>query len=263
MFTMKDIVLDTTANYSVINYRRTLTDLINPLNLPEDERPRERLFRNGPDVMSDRELLAIILNSGIPGKNVNEVANDLLKCLDQSKSIPSIEELSKLRGIGKSKACTIAAMLEFGRRRWGPVGIKILVPDDAYRAIRHYADRRQERFLSISLNGAHEIIAVRIVTAGLIDKTIVHPREVFSDPLSDRATAVIVAHNHPSGQMMRSPEDDEITRRLQKASKILGIRFLDHLIFSEDSYISYQKEGIIHGNIHTISKFNDHIPEKP
>ncbi len=124
-----------------------------------------------------------------------------------------------------------------------PAGTKILEPNDAYHAVRHYADRRQERFICLSLNGAHEIIAARIVTMGLIDKTIVHPREVFSDPISDRASAVIVAHNHPSGQMIPSEEDDEITLRLQKAAKILGINFLDHLIFSEDSYISYRKSG--------------------
>lgn len=243
---MKDKVYDMTTDYPAINYSRKTTGMINPRELPENERPRERLFRDGPASLSDHELLAIILNSGIPGKNVNEVASDLLKWLDQLNSIPLAADLAHMKGIGKSKACTIAAVLEFGRRRWGPAGMRILLPEDAYHAVRHYADRRQERFLTISLNGAHEIIAVRVVTAGLVDKTIVHPREVFSDPLSDRASAIIVAHNHPSGQMIASTEDDEITIRLQEAAKILGIRFLDHLIFSANSYFSYRKEGKIH-----------------
>jgi DNA repair protein RadC len=256
---MKDNVFESAENYSVIRYNRKLTDLINPLELPKDERPRERLFLNGPESLSDQELLAIILNSGIPGKHVNEIANDLLEQLDQLNSIPSVKDLSHLKGIGKSKACTIAAVLEFGRRRWGPSGIKILLPDDAYRAVRHYADRRQERFLCISLNGAHEIIAVRVVTAGLVDKTIVHPREVFSDPLSDRASAVIVAHNHPSGQMISSIEDDDITMRLQKAAHILGIKFLDHLIFSEDSFISYRKEGKMHSSFNMNSDLDEEL----
>jgi DNA repair protein RadC len=256
---MKDKVYDTKMDYPAIKYSRKLIDLINPLELPKDERPRERLLRNGPESMSDQELLAIILNSGIPGKNVNEIANDLLKALDQTNSIPPIKDLSKLKGIGKSKACTIAAVMEFGRRRWGPAGMRVLVPEDAYRAVRHYADRRQERFLCISLNGAHEIIAVRVVTMGLVDKTIVHPREVFSDPLADRASAIIVAHNHPSGQMLPSSEDDEITIRLQHAAKILGIRFMDHLIFSEDSFISYRKEGRMHPHLDFISDIDEEL----
>jgi DNA repair protein RadC len=254
---MKDTVCDRLKNYSEIQYRRKSIDLINPLELPKDERPRERLLRNGPASMSDQELLAIILNAGVRGKNVNEVARDLLAQIDFMKAIPPVKDLAQLKGIGKSKACTIAAVLEFGRRRWGPAGIKITVPEDAYRAVRHYADRRQERFLSISLNGAHEIIAVRVVTMGLVDKTIVHPREVFADPLSDRASAVIVAHNHPSGQMIASPEDDEITFRLKKAALILGINFLDHIIFSEDSYISYRKEGRMNTDFHLDSEFED------
>ncbi len=216
--------------------------MINPLELPKDKRPRERLFKNGAESMSDQELLAIILNSGIPGKNVNEIATDLLKLIHRPECVPSVKDLSRLKGIGKSKACTITAMLEFGRRRWGPRGLKIMKPEDAYLAVRHYADRRQERFICISLNGAHEILAIRVVTAGLVDKTIVHPREVFSDPIADRASAVIVAHNHPSGQMIPSSEDDEITMRLQDAADILGIHLLDHLIFSENSYISYSKD---------------------
>jgi DNA repair protein RadC len=240
---MKDIVFDTTTHYPEIRYGRKSMDLVHPLKLPKDARPRERLLRYGPESISDQELLAIILNSGIPGKNVNEIANDLLEKIDTIQSIPSVKDLSRLEGIGKAKACTIAAVLEFGRRRWGPSGTKIVVPEDAYLAVRHYADRRQERFLTISLNGAHEIIAVRVVTMGLVDKTIVHPREVFSDPLSDRASAVIVAHNHPSGQMIPSSEDDEITIRLHDAADILGINFLDHIIFSEDTFISYRKLG--------------------
>lgn len=244
---MKDNVFDTTVHYPAeVTYSRKSKKMINPRQLPKEERPRERLFKNGPSSMSDEDLLAIILNSGIPGKNVSEVARDLLAYLDDADFIPSIKEVSRLKGIGKSKACTIAAVLEFGRRCWGPVGIKVTNPDDAYRTVRHYADRCQEKFICISLNGAHEIIRVRIVTMGLVNKTIVHPREVFADPLQDRASAVIVAHNHPSGQMIASEEDDEITQRLQDAAQILGIHFLDHLIFSENAYISYRKKGRLH-----------------
>jgi DNA repair protein RadC len=109
--------------------------------------------------------------------------------------------------------------------------------------VRHYADRKQECFISLSLNGAHEVLAVRIVTIGLVNKTIVHPREVFADLIQDRAAAFCVAHNHPSGQLESSPEDAEITERLQAAARIIGLYFLDHIIFSQTSYWSFVENG--------------------
>jgi DNA repair protein RadC len=205
------------------------------------QRPRERLCREGPEALSDHELLAILLNTGIRGKNVNALARELLEYLDREKGIPPVKELVRLTGLGSSKASAVAAMLEFGRRRWGFSGTRIKNPSDIYAIIRHHADRRQERFICLSLNGAHEVLAERIVTIGLVNRTIVHPREVYADPLLDRASAVVVAHNHPSGQMEPSVEDDEITARLKAAADILGLHFLDHLIFSEDAYYSYNQ----------------------
>jgi DNA repair protein RadC len=214
-----------------------------PRSLPPDEHPREKLLTNGPAALSDRELLVILLNAGIQGKNVNVLAKELLERLDQEKGIPSVQELSRMAGVGQTKACSMVAMLEFGRRRWGATGTRITHPQDVYNLIRHHADRKQERFICLSLNGAHEALAIRIVTIGLVNRTIVHPREVFADPIWDRAVAVIVAHNHPSGQLAPSPEDDEITLRLKTAGEILGLHFLDHLIFSDASYFSYRQSG--------------------
>jgi DNA repair protein RadC len=134
-------------------------------------------------------------------------------------------------------------MLEFGRRRYGSFSTRIKQPADIFTLVRHYADRKQERFISLSLNGAHEVIAVRIVTIGLVNKTIVHPREVFADLIQDRAAAFCVAHNHPSGQLESSPEDDEITERLQSAAEILGLHFVDHIIFSQTNWWSYKMNG--------------------
>jgi DNA repair protein RadC len=132
-------------------------------------------------------------------------------------------------------------MLEFGRRRWGITGTRIRVPQDIYALVRHYANRKQERFISVSLNGAHEVLAVRVVTMGLVNRTIVHPREIYADPIADRCCAVCVCHNHPSGDLDPSPEDDEVTYSLQGAAKILGINFLDHIIFSEHNFFSYRQ----------------------
>jgi len=211
--------------------------------VPFDEQPREKLKIRGPASLSDSELLTILLNTGIRGKNVKALAKDLLGLLDKNKDIPSIREISRLSGIGLSKACAVAAMLEFGRRRYGAFSARIKEPADIFTLIRHYADRKQERFISLSLNGAHEVLAVRIVTIGLLNKTIVHPREVFADLIQDRAAAFCVAHNHPSGQLESSAEDDEITARLQSAARILGLHFVDHIIFSETSWWSFRENG--------------------
>jgi len=212
-------------------------------DVPFDERPREKLKSHGPAALSDWELLAILLNTGIQGKDVKALAEDLLGLLDKNKDIPSIREISRLPGIGQSKACAVAAMLEFGRRRYGSFSARIKQPVDIFTLVRHYADRKQERFISLSLNGAHEVLAVRIVTIGLVNKTIVHPREVFADLIQDRAAAFCVAHNHPSGQIQSSPEDEEITERLQSAAHILGLHFVDHIIFSETTWWSFRENG--------------------
>ena len=212
-------------------------------DLPADLKPREKLEASGHASLSDKELLAILLNTGIKGKNVFRLAGDLLKLLDRSKDIPSIKDISRLSGLGKAKACAVAAMLEFGRRRYGSCSAQIKTPSDIFTLVRHYADRKQERFISLSLNGANEVLAVRVVTIGLVNRTIVHPREVFADLIQDRAAAFCVAHNHPSGQLEGSPEDTEITERLQSAAQILGLHFVDHIIFSQTSWWSYRENG--------------------
>jgi DNA repair protein RadC len=212
-------------------------------NIYPEDRPRERLLHNGPAALSDHELLAILLNTGIKGKNVTMLAKELLERLDQDKGIPPVQELARIGGMGESKASAVVAMLEFGRRRWGSTGLKINHPSDIYNIVRHHADRKQERFLCLTLNGAHEVLEVRVVTIGLVNRTIVHPREVFADAIHDRAAAVIVAHNHPSGKLAPSTEEDEITSRLQAAADVLGIRFLDHLIFTSAVWFSYRQSG--------------------
>jgi DNA repair protein RadC len=212
-------------------------------NVPAGERPRERLKSLGPGALSDQELLSILLNTGVRGKNVSLLAAELLDRLEEYQDIPSIKDLAGLTGLGESKASAIVAMLEFGRRRWGVAGLKVKHPSDVYNLVRHYANRKQERFICISLNGAHEVLAIRVVTVGLVNRTIVHPREVFADPLSDRSCAVCVCHNHPSGDIKPSLEDDTVTYNLKRAAEVLGIHFLDHIVFSETAFFSYRQAG--------------------
>jgi len=214
-----------------------------PMQMPSEDRPRERLANRGPQALSNAELLAVVLNTGTKGKNVGELARELAALLERGLEIPSAREMALMTGMGRAKAAAVAAMLEFGRRRWGAAGCKVRGPSDAFALVRHHADKRQERFVAVSLNGACEALAVRVVTVGLVDRTIVHPREVFADMLQDRASSFIVAHNHPTGRLAPSGDDDDVTLRLAKASHCLGLRFLDHLVFSHGDFYSYRRAG--------------------
>jgi DNA repair protein RadC len=213
--------------------------------MPVKNRPRERLIVHGPAFLSDRELMAILIGSGIKGKGVGALADEVLCLIDANGSMPTIETLRGISGLGLARASVITAAFEFSRRILCPGHHKISFPRDVLPLVRHYADRKQEHFLCISLNGAHEVIAIRVVSVGLVNRTVVHPREVFADPLGDRAAAVVCAHNHPSGNIMPSPEDREVTGLLKNASKILCIELLDHVIFSQRGYYSFQENGML------------------
>lgn len=212
-------------------------------NLPEKDRPREKLQQKGAESLSDVELMAILLGSGTKGHDVMKVSGRILKVLDGNPNQLSLEELQKIEGVGLAKATLIAAALEFARRRIRPEGLRISTPADVLPLIQHYADRKQEHFICISINGANEVIKSRIVSVGLVNKTQVHPREVFADPITDRASAIIVAHNHPAGSLEPSSEDKEITVQLKSAGETLGIRLLDHIIFNHKGYYSFLENG--------------------
>lgn len=212
-------------------------------DMSKHDRPRERLLQKGAEALSDHELLAILLGSGTKKYDVMNVAERVLKTIDGNDGNPTLEELQKTEGIGLAKATLIAAALEFARRRIRPEGLRISFPADCLPLIRHYADRKQEHFICISINGANEVIKSRVVSVGLVNKTQVHPREVFADPITDRASAIIVAHNHPAGSLSASNEDIEITKQLKSAGDTLGIRLLDHIIFNHKGYYSFLEKG--------------------
>ena len=212
-------------------------------DIPELERPREKLQQKGPKALSDLELLAVLLGSGTKSHDVMTLAGRILKVLDKENAEPGVKDLQKIDGVGPAKAALIAAALEFARRRIRPEGFKVTFPPDVLPLIQNYADRKQEHFICISLNGANEVINTRVVSVGLVNKTQVHPREVFADPITDRASAVIVAHNHPAGGLTPSREDIQITTRLKDAGEILGIKLLDHIIFNHKGYYSFLEKG--------------------
>lgn len=207
-------------------------------DLPRNERPREKLLEKGAGFLSDRELLAVILGKGTQKDDVLSLSKKIVTIIDEKGLGFSAKDLMDLDGIGEAKATAIAAAFEFVRRRVKPEGLKIKFPADILPLIQHYGDRKQEHFLSVSLNGANEVMNVRVVSMGLVNKTPVHPREVFADIIAERASAVIVAHNHPSGDLTPSAEDLKITKQLKEAASILGLSVLDHLIFSAKGYYS-------------------------
>ena len=212
-------------------------------DIPKSDRPREKLQLKGAESLSDLELLAVLLGSGTKKHDVMALASRILKVVDQSGGMADVNTLQQIEGVGSAKAALIAAALEFARRRIRPEGTKISSPADVLPLISHFADRKQEHFICLSLNGANEVIISRVVSVGLVNKTQVHPREVFADPITDRASSIIVAHNHPAGTLAPSKEDIEITRQLKSAGKTLGIRLLDHIIFNHKGFFSFQENG--------------------
>ena len=211
--------------------------------IPEADRPREKLLRKGASALSDQELLAVLLGKGTPGMDVMTLAGKLTRLIDEKGLKVSPEDLTQFEGVGDAKATLILAAMEFTRRRIKPESAKIETPADLLPHLRHYADRKQEHFLCATINGANEILNIRVVSIGLIDRSPVHPREVFADALSDRASAVIVAHNHPSGGLEPSPGDINITAQLKSAGAIVGIDLLDHIIFNRTAYFSFLEDG--------------------
>ena len=209
------------------------------------DRPREKLLEKGARTLSDAELLAVLLGKGSARLDVLSLAGKVVPEIDKKGFRLSVKDLIGFDGIGPARAALVAASLEFARRRLRPARRKISEPADVMPLVTHWADRPQEHFLVLSLNGAHEVLRLRVISQGILDRTIVHPREVFVDPLSDRAAAIVCAHNHPSGNTDPSPEDRELTRRLKDSGELLGIPLLDHVIFTQNGYYSFLEKGMI------------------
>ncbi len=213
-------------------------------DMPKNMRPRERMQERGPLGISDLELLCILLGSGGKNRPVQDLAMEILEVIDlKGKKGVTPKDLEGIVGLGPAKAATICACLEFGRRMTYTRRKTLNDPYSIFECIRHYGSRQQEHFLCVVLNGAHELMGINVVSIGLVNKTLVHPREIFAEPLKERATAVVLAHNHPSGNLEPSDDDIATTLRIRKAGALLGIEVLDHIVFSEDSYRSMVESG--------------------
>jgi DNA repair protein RadC len=213
--------------------------------IPASDRPREKLLRKGARALSDQELLAVLLGKGTLGMDVMTLAGKLARLIDEKGLEVQADHLTQFEGVGDAKSALLLAAIEFARRRIKPEGIKIETPADLLPQIRNYADRKQEHFLCATINGANEVMNVRVVSIGLIDRSPVHPREVFADAISDRACAIIVAHNHPNGTLEPSSNDLDVTKQLKGAGEVVGINLLDHIIFNRSSYFSLLENGLL------------------
>jgi DNA repair protein RadC len=220
-------------------------------DLPVTERPRERLQQYGEETLSTQELLAVLLGRGIAGESVTVTVQRLLKEFGSLKGIAqaSIEELSRVKGIGLAKACQIKAAFELAKRvdREGSAGGKtpVKVPADAVAVARNrLKDKQKEYFLAILVDTRGQVIKTCEVSIGSLDSSIVHPREVFKEAIAASAASVIFVHNHPSGDPTPSTEDIGLNKRLMEAGAILGIGVLDHIIIGNPDFVSLRERGM-------------------
>ncbi len=213
--------------------------------LHKDDKPREKLLHKGAAALRNDELLSIMLGSGIQGKDVRKLSREIVALLDEGFESLTLERLCDVHGLGTAKASQILASIELSRRYLIRTHRRITSARDVYDELRAFADKKQEHFLTITLDGASHIINTRTVFIGTLNQSIVHPREVFADAIADRAAGIIIAHNHPSGTLEASRADREITRRLQEVSKLVGIELLDHVILSKEGYYSFSDEGLL------------------
>lgn len=211
--------------------------------LPRVDRPREKLLARGPGALTDVELLAVLLGSGTRRVGILDLATRVLEATGGRLAKAGVRELQEVPGVGVARAGQIVAAMELARRELEQPRPAVRRAGDAMPYVHSIRRSKQEHFVCLSLNGANEVLATRVVTVGLLDQNQVHPREVFADPLADRAAAILVAHNHPSGTLAASPEDIALTGRLAKAGELLGIRLLDHVIVTADGYLSMRQEG--------------------
>lgn len=223
-------------------------------DLPKEKRPRERLMQDGSDTLADAELLAIVLNTGLWKKNyredVLELSSRILKDYG-SKAIvneKNVEKLMRELEIPKVKACQIVACFELGRRFFKKDEEEIYIRDskDAYNYLKDkIANLKKEQFRGLYLNSRNKLIHDEVISLGTLTTNLVHPREVFQPAIQYSAVAIILAHNHPSGYPEPSEDDIKITQQLIKASKIINIEILDHIIIGKNKYFSLKDKKLI------------------
>lgn len=217
------------------------------LELPSDERPRERMARLGTSSLSSRELLASIIGTGARGASALDVAEGLLSDGLHGLAARSLQELERVRGLGRAKAARVLAALELGARLASDGGggtPALQSPAEAARyLLPRYSARPVETFGLLALDARHRLRREAVISIGCLTASLVHPREVFQEAVVSRAAALVLFHNHPSGDPEPSAEDLALTRRLAAAGSLMGIEVLDHLVLGAGRYVSLKDRG--------------------
>ena len=211
----------------------------------QHDKPREKLARRGAQALKNEELLSVLLGSGVQGKDVRKLSREIIALFEQDFDALSLEKLCDVHGLGPAKASQILAAIELSRRYLIQNNRRITSAKDVYEELSSFGSKKQEYFLTITLDGASHIIETRTIFIGTLNQSMVHPREVFADAISDRAAGVIIAHNHPSGTLEASRADIQITQRLKEVARLVGIELLDHVILTSDGFYSFSEEGML------------------
>jgi len=212
-------------------------------DIPKENRPRERLKQNGVEALSNSELLAVILQKGTQKENVIDMSNRLLSKYSIDKlSECSLTELKDIPGIGDAKAMQIMALFELSKRvKSGSIAEKVV--SNSSDIANYYMERmkglKREHLIAVFLDSKNKIINDKVISIGTLNSSLVHPREVFKEAIKCSANAIILVHNHPSGDCGPSSEDIEITDRVKEAGEMVGIKLLDHVIVGKDKHYSY------------------------
>ena len=205
----------------------------------KDLRPREKLAARGAASLSDYELLMAIIGSGNKQADVTKIARDLQKLLQDKGRELTFDDLLSIGSLGPAKSTQIMAGFELWRRRFESSEQPVIdSPDKAADQLADIRDKKQEYFVCLTLDGANRLISKRIITIGTLTSSLVHPREVFAEAISDRAASIIVAHNHPSGNLQSSDADRQVTERLKEVGVLLGINLVDHIIVTSKDFVS-------------------------
>lgn len=214
-------------------------------DLPKINLPREKLEKYGPSKLADFELLAILLGSGIKGLNVLELSKKILKVIKKIgiKKV-LLKDLLEIKGLGKAKASQIISVLEL-TNRFNEDKIEILSPKDVWQLCSDIRESKKEHFVVFYLDTQNKLIERQIISIGILNSSLVHPREVFEPAIKFSAASILIAHNHPSGILDPSGEDREVTKRLVEAGNLLGISVIDHIILGKNGHFSFQQAKLL------------------
>lgn len=213
------------------------------------DRPREKLQAKGAASLSDFELLQALIGSGNKQANVSKIAQNTLKLLREFGADITYGQLQRVTGMGPARITEILAALELSKRYL--IDSERPIIDSPERAVEQLADirdKKQEHFVVMTLDGANRLIAKRIITIGTLTSSLIHPREVFADAITDRAASIIVAHNHPSGSLDSSQVDVEVTSRLKEIGNLIGVQLLDHVIVTKNEFATIKHPQICYNH---------------